>query len=86
MTWPTPAAPGFYWAKWERADKGTPEGDEQTPSDRWEVVEVFVNGLRPEDEDYFRVFVGGQEACQRLRNFKWGPGPLPAPDEEKAAV
>lgn len=76
---PTPTKPGFYWAKWRIADEGTKEGDEQTPSDRWEVMHVFENCLDVEDDEYLRVEVPGVERGQSLENFFWGPGPLAPP-------
>lgn len=79
-SWTTPSRPGFYWAKWKIADAGTREGDDLTPSDRWEVVEVWENG--PPGPEMLRVHVGGVEHGQSLENFYWGPGPLFPPDRE----
>lgn len=70
---PTPTRPGFYWAKWKIADEGTRDGDELTPNDRWEPVEVAVNSGSPDDPDYLRVDVPGVERSQSLGNFFWGP-------------
>ena len=75
----TPAKPGFYWAKWKIASEGTRDGDELTPSDDWEVVEVFVNCMEPEDPEYLMVNIPGVAQCQPIENFFWGPGPLKAP-------
>ena len=74
----TPKRPGFYWAKWKIANRGTKEGDELTPSDRWEVVEVWENGGE-DPRNYLRVSVPGVENAQLLENFFWGPGPLEVP-------
>lgn len=81
MRWPTPVAPGFYWAKWKIAAEGTIEGEELTPSDTWEVVEVWDNVLFPEpdDEEGRMASVTGVEKPQSLDSFFWGPGPLEAP-------
>lgn len=70
-----PTAPGFYWAQWKIAGKGTEDYDEFLPSDKWEVVEVFDNlGDDPDypDPDSLRVFVLGVTATQSLENFVWG--------------
>ena len=74
-----PKEAGFYWAKWRIADDGTPEGDEQTPSDDWEVVDVFENCLDPDDDEYLMVHVPGQAKAQSIENFFWGTGPLEEP-------
>ena len=74
-----PKEAGFYWAKWKIADDGTKEGDELTPSDGWEVVEVFVNCIDETDDEYLMVFVPGVERCQSVQNFFWGNGPLQSP-------
>ena len=86
MGWPegeqvdgVPALAGFYWAKWRIADEGTPEGDEQTPSDKWEVVEVFENGIDEAGVVFLMASVPGQAKPQSLENFCWGRGPLVAP-------
>ncbi len=75
----TPTKPGHYWAKWRIADDGTPEGDEQTPCDTWEVVQVNQNGHEPDEPDYLLVAVPGQVQPQSIENFFWGPGPLTPP-------
>lgn len=74
----TPTKTGFYWAKWKIADEGTREGDELTPSDRWEVVEVCDN-YGDDPRNYLRVSVSGVFMSQSIENFYWGPGPLEAP-------
>lgn len=76
---PLPNREGFYWAKWRIADDGTREADELTPSDKWEVVDVFENHLGPDDGDKWRVHVPGVERSQSAENFYWGPGPLTEP-------
>jgi hypothetical protein len=83
----TPTVPGFYWAKWKIAAKGTHEGDELTPSNDWEVVEVWSNVCdsveHPEDgpdgTPAFGVHVPGVRETQWPDCFFWGPGPLPEP-------
>lgn len=68
----TPTKPGFYWAIWQNADPGTPEGDEQTPALEWEIVHVVENCINPPDPEYLRVSVPGQPKSQSLGNFTWG--------------
>ena len=77
-----PIQAGYYWAKWRIAADNTREGDELTPSDKWEVVEVFVNCLDQEDDEYLMVSVPGVAQAQALDSFFWGRGPL-APPEDK---
>jgi len=74
-----PTAPGFYWAKWRIASEGTREADELTPSDDWEVVEVFENCINKQDPEYLMVFVPGVEKGQPLDGFVWGSGVLEPP-------
>lgn len=66
MTHPTPTAAGFYWAKWRIASPGTPEGEEQTPSDTWEVVDVFVNCNDEDSPEHLLVHVSGQAKGQAI--------------------
>ena len=77
-----PKCAGFYWAKWKIAAEGTREGSELTPSDNWEVMQVFVNCVDPTDDEYLMVSVPGVEQAQSLDSFYWGYGPLPAPPSE----
>lgn len=81
MRHPTPTKPGHYWAKWRIADDGTPEGDEQTPSDVWEVVQVNENSTDRSDPEYLMVAVPGQTRSQSVENFYWGSGALIPPDK-----
>lgn len=78
---PTPTRPGHYWAKWRIANDGTPEGDEQTPSDVWEVVQVFENCIDNTSDEYLMVNVPGQTKAQSIENFYWSKegGPLTPP-------
>lgn len=76
---PTPTKEGHYWARWRIADDGTPEGDEQTPSDNWEVVFVFQNSSDPDSDEYFMVSVPGQPKAQSIENFFWESERLPEP-------
>lgn len=71
-----PSKAGFYWAKWRIANEGTREADELTPSDKWEVVDVFENSIDPSDDEYLMVHVPGVTAPQNLENFYWGDGPI----------
>lgn len=68
----TPTKPGFYWAIWQKADPGTPEGDEQTPALEWEIVHVVENCLDEDDPEYLMAAVPGQSKWQSLENFTWG--------------
>ena len=74
----TPNKPGFYWALWLTAATGTHEGDQLTPAQEWEVVEVWANyGSKPCEADLdvapeFGVAVTGVRETQWLENFKWG--------------
>lgn len=72
---PTPTDPGTYWAKWRIASEGTRNGDELTPSDKWEAVQVHVNDTHGKvgEPEYFYVSVPGVEQTQWLDQFVWGP-------------
>jgi hypothetical protein len=73
-----PKSPGWWFAKWRIADDGTREGDELTPSDRVECVEVFENCNDPDSTKYLRVSVSGVAESQSIENFFWiGPVPMP---------
>lgn len=78
--WPIeiPKCAGFYWAKWKIAAEGTREGNELTTSN-WEVMQVFVNCVDKDDDEYLMVSVPGVEQAQSLDSFYWGYGPLTAP-------
>lgn len=80
---PLPKTPGHYWAKWRIADDGTPEGDEQTPCDMWEVMQVNENCIDRDSPEYLMVSVPGQSKPQSIENFFWGPGPLTPPGEKR---
>lgn len=69
-----PTKPGFYWALWMKASPKTHEGDQLTPAPDWEVVEVLLNHIGPEDDESLGVMVTGVREMQWLENFKWGPG------------
>lgn len=79
-----PTGPGFYWAKWKIKDPGTAEEDDPPFGKIWEVVDVFVNCINPEDDEHLMVAVTGVEKAQSLENFFWGPGPLHAPSDYRA--
>lgn len=66
-----PSQPGFYWGKWKIAAEGTREADELTPSNTWEVMEVFRNCVDPDDDEYLMVSVPGVEQGQPLDGFVW---------------
>jgi hypothetical protein len=79
MAYTAPKKAGHYWAKWRIANDGTKEGEELTPSDTWEVVQVFENSLDETDDDHLMVSVPGVTKSQSVENFVWGPGQLPPP-------
>lgn len=70
---PTPKRPGYYWAQWRKAVPGTRDGDELTPCDDWQPVQVFENALDDQSPEYLMVEVGGVEKAQSIENFVWGP-------------
>ena len=79
-----PTKPGFYWALWQTAAPGTHEGDELTPAQDWEVVEVWENFLgepcEADKDEKWAVAVTGVRETQWLHNFLWcGVGPLEVP-------
>lgn len=76
MKHPIPTKPGWYWAKWQIATEATRDGDELTPSDRFEVVEVVENASEG-DQEYLMVSVPGVEASQSLDGFFWGAEVIP---------
>ncbi|MFT8778242.1 MAG: hypothetical protein ABF893_16535 [Gluconacetobacter liquefaciens] len=68
---PMPDQEGHYWAKWRIASDGTRDGDELTPSNKWEIVQVNDNNGK--EMMRFTVSVPGVEAAQWLDCFVWGP-------------
>lgn len=74
-----PSKPGFYWAKWKIKDPGTAEENDPPNGDHWEVVDVYVNCINPDDDEYLMAMVPGVEKAQSLENFFWGKGPLAPP-------
>ncbi len=75
-----PTKPGFYWALWIKAAKGTHEAKELTLPLDWEIVEVFENFIgdacEADQTEKFGVFVCGVRETQWLENFQWGYGPI----------
>ncbi|MER9706056.1 hypothetical protein NKJ10_17675 [Mesorhizobium sp. M0204] len=71
-----PMKPGYYWAKWRIATEGTRDGDELTPSDNWEIVQVEENDpdwvTDPGRDTALFVFVCGVEESQWRNCFVWG--------------
>lgn len=78
-----PAAEGYYWAKWRIASDDTHEGDELTPSDEWEIVQVNNNGGEYGTLEEFSVSVHGVRETQWRDCFVWGSfvAPLNSPPE-----
>lgn len=71
-----PKEPGYYWARWMTASPGTPDGDELTPSAKWEIVHVdhnFLCDADPKHPEYWLVSVPGVSAAQFGEQFLWGP-------------
>ncbi len=82
-----PKEPGHYWARWRIKSPGTAEEDDP-PGGQWEVVQVFVNCVDPDDAEYLMVAVPGVERSQSIENFHWGEAvhrPYP-PDEGEALL
>jgi len=75
-----PTKPGYYWAMWRKASPCTHEGDQLTPSDKWEVVEVWENYIgescEADADEKFGVSVPGVRESQWLSNFIWADGPI----------
>lgn len=69
----TPKHPGYYWAKWKIASPGTLEASEQTPSNFWEIVQVWENCSDPNSDEQFGVSVPGVQVAQWPDQFFWGP-------------
>ena len=71
-----PLKPGYYWAKWRIAADDTHEGDELTPSNTWEIVEVNANEMcwddHPEQMEALSVAVPGVRETQWRDCFIWG--------------
>ena len=70
-----PTTPGYYWAKWKIAADGTHEGDDLTPSDNWEIVQVNSNMSgweRSDNPERFSVAVPGVRETQWPDCFFWG--------------
>lgn len=80
-----PTNPGYYWAKWRIADKGTDPGIARIlPMKTWEIVQVWFDAFQFDtdgNKESFRVDVMGIAASQSIDNFFWGnnPTPLTAP-------
>lgn len=78
IEWPRidflPTKKGFYWAKWKKVEEGTVlDLNDDLLTGKWETVEVFENCLDKNDDEYLRVFVGGVQKSQPIKNFEWGP-------------
>jgi hypothetical protein len=71
-SYPTPTHEGHFWAQWRIARDGTRDGDELTPTTKWEVVQVNVNNNGGPGEE-FTVSVPGVEMAQWRDDFVWGP-------------
>lgn len=71
-----PLKPGYYWAKWRIAADGTHEGDDLTPSDIFEIVQVNWNYLgweeNPAEDEALSVSVPGVRETQWRDCFVWG--------------
>lgn len=71
-----PLKPGYYWAKWRIASDGTHEGDDLTPSGKWEIVQVNANVMswedNPTEDEALSVSVPGVRETQWRDGFVWG--------------
>lgn len=67
-----PQKPGYYWAKWRIATDETLDGDELTPSNEWEIVQVNDNGGEAGDPEELSVAVHGVREVQWRDCFIWG--------------
>ncbi len=76
-----PKKPGWYWAKWKIPSPGTHEGEELTPSDFWEIAEVWANTVDPNSEEPLGVSVTGVRETQWPDQFYWGPNISDSPKE-----
>lgn len=80
-----PMLPGYYWAKWRIAAEGTVEGDELTPSDFWEIVQVNENDpnweRNPAEDMALSVSVSGVGETQWRDCFVWGDFVAPLKNE-----
>lgn len=82
-----PMKPGYYWAKWRIAADDTHEGDDLTPSDSWEIVQVNNNNVDdPNDDEYLSVSVAGVRETQWRDCFVWGEFVAPIRPREVAAL
>lgn len=68
-----PKEPGYYWAKWRIATEDTEEGDDLTPSNNWEIVQVNDNNGEPGTLEELSVAVAGVREAQWRDGFVWGP-------------
>ncbi len=89
MKYPTPTEPGYYWAKLRTPSGGPfhceglpeamqgiviePESEDAWVSLDWEIVQVWENGMDPDDEEYLAVSVPGVPVTQWPLDFFWGP-------------
>lgn len=85
MKFPMPTEAGFYWAKWRICADGTKDGDEITPSDVPEVVEVWENSLDTSNPEFLMVHVPGVEKGQPLDGFVWLSARLEPPHSNDIA-
>ncbi|RWH52267.1 MAG: hypothetical protein E5V72_01465 [Mesorhizobium sp.] len=85
-----PMKPGYYWAKWRIAAEGTVEGDELTPSDFWEIVQVNENDpnweRNPAEDMALSVSLSGVSETQWRDCFVWGDFVAPLNNEPLEAL
>ena len=67
-----PLKPGYYWAKWRIPAPDTHEGELQTPSNNWEIVQVNDNNGDPQEDEGLSVSVPGVRETQWRDCFVWG--------------
>lgn len=61
----TPTKPGWYWAKWKIATEATHDGDELTPSERFEWGPAFAAGC------VLRYLRRGKAREHNLESARW---------------
>jgi hypothetical protein len=79
-----PNRTGYFWAKWRIASDDTPEGDELTPCDDWEIVQINENGGEGLTE--YSVSVPGVAVVQWRDCFVWGSFVAPLKQPTPPAV
>lgn len=72
-----PTVPGKWWGKWRIANEDTLDTEDYTPSDKWQVMDVFEDNLDNEGP-VLMVWVPQVTTPQAIENFFWGDH-IPSP-------